>query len=133
MVSHAFCNVDDVSWGTKGSSGSGVNKYQTDKVYFVSTWLFINSILTFIFLYVDVISKTITPDGYKRPDYILIIIAVYGTATMTVKTVLATMHQIKWLFCERCCNTNLLRKDEQPRVDIIDKYWDENFLRWMKR
>lgn len=27
MVIHAFCNVDDVSWGTKGSSGSGVNKY----------------------------------------------------------------------------------------------------------
>lgn len=38
MVIHAFCNVDDVSWGTKGSSSSGVNKYQTDKVYFVSTW-----------------------------------------------------------------------------------------------
>jgi chitin synthase len=38
MVIHAFCNVDDVSWGTKGSSSSGVNKYQTSKVFFVSTW-----------------------------------------------------------------------------------------------
>jgi cellulose synthase/poly-beta-1,6-N-acetylglucosamine synthase-like glycosyltransferase len=28
MVIHAFCNVDDVSWGTKGSAGSGVNKFQ---------------------------------------------------------------------------------------------------------
>lgn len=38
MVVHAFCNVDDVSWGTKGSAGSGVNKYQKDKVFFVSSW-----------------------------------------------------------------------------------------------
>jgi len=30
MVSHAFCNVDDVSWGTKGSTGShGGKKYET--------------------------------------------------------------------------------------------------------
>ena len=38
MVIHAFCNVDDVSWGTKGSSSSGGNKFQINKVYFVSTW-----------------------------------------------------------------------------------------------
>lgn len=38
MVIHAFCNVDDVSWGTKGSAGSGVNKYLSSKVFFVSTW-----------------------------------------------------------------------------------------------
>jgi len=30
MVIHAFCNVDDVSWGTKGSSSShGGKKYET--------------------------------------------------------------------------------------------------------
>lgn len=38
MVIHAFCNVDDVSWGTKGSSGSGGNKYEVDKVFFVGSW-----------------------------------------------------------------------------------------------
>jgi len=38
MVIHAFCNVDDVSWGTKGSGGSGVNKYELDKVFFVGSW-----------------------------------------------------------------------------------------------
>ena len=27
MVIHSFCNVDDVSWGTKGSTGSGKSKY----------------------------------------------------------------------------------------------------------
>ena len=30
MVAHAFCNVDDVSWGTKGSTGAhGGNGYET--------------------------------------------------------------------------------------------------------
>jgi len=31
MVAHAFCNVDDVSWGTKGSTGGhgGGKKYET--------------------------------------------------------------------------------------------------------
>lgn len=38
MVIHAFCNVDDVSWGTKGSSGAGISKYQKDKVFFVTSW-----------------------------------------------------------------------------------------------
>lgn len=38
MVIHAFCNVDDVSWGTKGSSGTGGKKYEIDKVFFVGSW-----------------------------------------------------------------------------------------------
>jgi chitin synthase len=41
MVAHAFCNVDDVSWGTKGSTAShGGKKYETEKVFFVSSWYF---------------------------------------------------------------------------------------------
>lgn len=38
MVIHAFCNVDDVSWGTKGSHASGGKKYEADKVFFVGSW-----------------------------------------------------------------------------------------------
>jgi cellulose synthase/poly-beta-1,6-N-acetylglucosamine synthase-like glycosyltransferase len=38
MVIHGFCNVDDVSWGTKGASTHGVKKYTQDKVFFVSSW-----------------------------------------------------------------------------------------------
>ena len=38
MVAHSFCNVDDVSWGTKGSAGGhgGGKKYASAKVFFVS-------------------------------------------------------------------------------------------------
>ena len=38
MVIHAFCNVDDVSWGTKGTQASGGKKYESDKVFFVGSW-----------------------------------------------------------------------------------------------
>lgn len=40
MVANAFCNVDDVSWGTKGSTAAhgGGKKYETEKVFFVSSW-----------------------------------------------------------------------------------------------
>lgn len=41
MVIHAFCNIDDVSWGTKGSSGhSGSKKYDAEKIKFVGSWYF---------------------------------------------------------------------------------------------
>ena len=111
MVIHAFCNVDDVSWGTKGSSSSGVNKFQIDKVYFVSTWynislyiyrLTVNAVLTFIFLYVDIISKSTDP---TRSDIILLVIAIYGSAVILIKTIFAVYHQMKWMLFERCCYT----------------------------
>jgi len=38
MVIHGFCNIDDVSWGTKGASTHGTKKYAQDKVFFVSSW-----------------------------------------------------------------------------------------------
>jgi chitin synthase len=39
MIIHAFCNIDDVSWGTKGSlSQSGSKKYENEKVKFVGAW-----------------------------------------------------------------------------------------------
>ena len=31
MIVHAFCNIDDVSWGTKGALGSGERKYEKNK------------------------------------------------------------------------------------------------------
>ena len=39
MIIHSFCNVDDVSWGTKGSTeGHDKKGYEDEKVFFVSTW-----------------------------------------------------------------------------------------------
>jgi chitin synthase len=56
MVLYGMCNVDDVSWGTKGATGSGgKSKFFTSKVFFVSSWLFYNCVLAYILLYIDIV------------------------------------------------------------------------------
>mgnify|MGYP000850278750 FL=1 len=56
MVIYGMCNVDDVSWGTKGATGSGgLSKFFENKVFFVSNWLFFNCILAYILIYIDVV------------------------------------------------------------------------------
>lgn len=41
MLIYAFCNVDNVSWGTKGNKGSRVMRYLIEKVKFISDWYFL--------------------------------------------------------------------------------------------
>jgi chitin synthase len=38
MVIYAFCNVDNVSWGTKGNKGQRVSRYLIEKVIFIANW-----------------------------------------------------------------------------------------------
>ena len=95
MVIHGFCNVDDVSWGTKGTSTHGVNKYNQDKVFFVSSWLLYNCILAYIFLYIDVVvpQRTNTNGGK-----VFIAIAFYATFIIVAKTIFAVYNHFKWIF-----------------------------------
>jgi len=53
MLIYAFCNVDNVSWGTKGNNGKRIHRYLIEKVSFIADWLLYNAILAFIFLYID--------------------------------------------------------------------------------
>jgi chitin synthase len=62
---YSFCNIDDVSWGTKGSTDnegghgtSGKSPKQT-KIEFVEKWLISNILLVFIMI---IVSKFL-PDG----------------------------------------------------------------------
>ena len=51
LVIFAFCNIDDVTWGTKGlASGDTKSPYFDDKIRFVAKWLVTNSILSYILL-----------------------------------------------------------------------------------
>lgn len=99
-------------------------------VHFTLHRFFVNAILTFIFLYVDIISRQV---DQSRPDIVLIAIAIYGSFVILLKTLLAVYHQLKWLFFERCCITELVRPDEQKRVNIIDEYWGKVFEEWKKK
>ena len=38
MLIYAFCNVDNVSWGTKGNKGARIQRYLIEKVSFVADW-----------------------------------------------------------------------------------------------
>ena len=38
MLIYSFCNVDNVSWGTKGNGGSRIQSYLIEKVSFVADW-----------------------------------------------------------------------------------------------
>lgn len=38
MLIYAFCNVDNVSWGTKGNGGARIQSYLIEKVSFVADW-----------------------------------------------------------------------------------------------
>lgn len=40
MVIHGFCNIDDVSWGTKGATDAhgGKSRFFEDKVKFIASW-----------------------------------------------------------------------------------------------
>ena len=59
LVAHAFCNVDDVSWGTKGATSKHGEGYESDKVFFVSAWYYFVYVgyfgtvfwLTFLFMW----------------------------------------------------------------------------------
>jgi chitin synthase len=38
MLIYAFCNVDNVSWGTKGNKGARVQRFLIEKVSFIADW-----------------------------------------------------------------------------------------------
>lgn len=50
LVIYSFCNIDDVSWGTKGVKSQTNKKYIVEKVFFVANWYFFNKIGFFIML-----------------------------------------------------------------------------------
>lgn len=101
MVIYGMCNVDDVSWGTKGATGgSGVSKFFTSKVFFVSSWLFYNCILAYILIYVDIV---IPQRNGTQGGIVLLGIGIYATVQIGFKTILATLNFIHWLLRYKMC------------------------------
>jgi len=92
MLIYAFCNVDNVSWGTKGNKGQRVYRYLIEKVTFIADWLFYNALLAFIFIYIDFFMPRDTQKGI-----VLLSIGVYATVILFFKVFLAIIHHLKWL------------------------------------
>ncbi len=106
MVIYGMCNVDDVSWGTKGATGSGgQSKFFENKVFFVSSWLFYNCILAYILIYVDIV---VPQREGKEGGLVLLGICIYATVQIAIKTLLALWYFLKWAIVhlfQKCCKS----------------------------
>lgn len=106
MVIFSFCNVDDVSWGTKGATDSGEKKFAVKKMYFVSKWLFWNTVVCFVLFLLQFVLEQ---DGMIRDIYVLLALAIYSTVELLIKTVFAVLNHIKFYMCCCCGNREPLR------------------------
>ena len=97
MPIFSICNVDDISWGTKGSvEKEGGKDFQKEKSYVVGSWILKNTVVCFILFMVDL---------YVQGSYITIGIAGYSTVVYCFKCVIAVINQLRFLFsrCCKCC------------------------------
>ena len=81
--------------------------------------LLTNSVLAFIFIYVDIIS--LENGNNKTGGIVLIIIAVYGTIIICIKTLLALGYHFVQM-CRQCCYKPI---SSEERMKAVDEYWHE--------
>lgn len=81
--------------------------------------------LGFVFLYIDIVVPGRTGgDG----GWVLIGIAIYGSAILITKTSLAAWYHFKWIIFERCCGNYEADLDRQAKVD---EYWRVHEDQWI--
>jgi chitin synthase len=55
LIVFSFCNLDDVTWGTKGLSDSaGGNSYYIEKVKFLTRWFAANTALLLVMVSINI-------------------------------------------------------------------------------
>ncbi|EAR90454.2 chitin synthase (macronuclear) [Tetrahymena thermophila SB210] len=91
----SFCNLDDVTWGTKGLQNSTQNQtFLTDKVRYVKYWVFLNSSLIIAFLCASLIPLDKTP-------YVIIGIGIYGSLYNSVRIIGGSINYIKYFVFDK--------------------------------
>lgn len=95
LLIYAFCNIDDLSWGTKGlDAGSSMNdkslKYKAQYVY---KWLILNMVLAYV------ISILNFDSTFK--NYFIITVGYYFTIGLAFKAFLAVIYHFKYYLIER--------------------------------
>jgi hypothetical protein len=85
---------------------------------------FWNAILAYLFIYIDIVVSQpeagVTNGVNTGARIILVVIAIYGTAQMFVKLVLALVHHIAWMTCN-CCRGKM----EEKRIEKAKILWRE--------
>jgi chitin synthase len=86
---YSFCNIDDVSWGTKGCTDSGKNIYYEEKIKFILGWMFGNSIMSWALIQLF--------NGIEDKGWMIMAIGIYGTVIISIKFLFAAVHHI-WFY-----------------------------------
>lgn len=85
---------------------------------------FWNAILAYLFIYIDIVVSQpeagVTNGVNTGARIILVVIAIYGTAQMFMKLVLALVHHIAWMTCN-CCRGQM----EGSRVKFVHDLWKD--------
>lgn len=85
---------------------------------------FWNAILAYLFIYIDIVVSQpeagVTNGVNTGARIILVVIAIYGTAQMFIKLVLALVHHIAWMTCN-CCRGKM----EEKRIEKAKRLWKD--------
>lgn len=83
-------------------------------MFFVSSWLFWNSLICFFFFFVESI-VTKDPSIVNQNLQILLVISIYSTVILFIKTVFAVLNHIRFYLC--CCNTSDFEKNYNRNME----------------
>lgn len=73
-------------------------------------------------IYIDVVIPESGTGPENNRKWMLIIIAIYGTSQMFIKSTLAIYYHLKWCFTDCRC----LRKTLYPdRLDKVERFWQK--------
>lgn len=124
MVVYAFCRIDDLSWGTKGAhdaeESNKSKEYKDFKVNFVSTWLMVNAILSYIIV--------VLMSNYDYKSIFLTILITFITALVCMKSFFALIYQLKYVFWDLPKYKSTLDKNApiyHKQGKEINEYYDK--------
>lgn len=103
FVIYAFCNVDDVTWGTKGvhndkNKNSKESKYYENKVAFMGKWIAANGVISFLLI---VINDIFVEEQNKA--IILTAIGMYSTIIVAFKCLFGVLYHFRCIFLDIFC------------------------------
>ncbi|EAR85461.1 chitin synthase (macronuclear) [Tetrahymena thermophila SB210] len=121
LIIFSFCNIDDVTWGTKGISSEATSQlFYQSKVKFLLKWFSANALLLMVMICGNIFSG-------KTP-YIILLIGMYGTLYLTVKTILAIFNYIKYFVIDKwiayCRIRRFKNKNKVQQQEIENKFKD---------
>ncbi|KAL4499716.1 hypothetical protein ABPG72_017256 [Tetrahymena utriculariae] len=120
LLIFSFCNIDDVTWGTKGLTDSKQNEKQKDKkIKFVGNWIFWNAFLLTALLTANSISSN-TP-------YVIMVLGGFGTIYSFIKTFFGIIHYLKYFLIDKLFYCFTSRKNKVVYTQItsqINNFFD---------